>query len=894
MRGRWSPILPVGRQLKPRATPLLNRLPAEGEHRLKGAEIDRGRPLSFRLDGREIHGFAGDTLLSAAIASGLTGAGRHQGEPLALDERFSPAVLHRGGMHDRLNALPMAITPAVGGLDLVTLEQAGRPAYQQRLELLRGMLPAGRRRLGIAYDEDGALPSPWFDAVASEAIDADLAVIGGGLAGLSAALVAARRGERVVLVERRQWLGGDARFFGSTGDEAPPDEVVAGLLTALRSLPNATILTRTEAFALFEGTVRLTRVDIDAGIPVSRALKLNAPRIVLAVGSLERLPIFPGNRLPGVVGSVAAFHRADRFGVWIGRRALLSTATSVGYRAVMQARDAGVDVLRVADTRLNPQSRFIEFGKASGIPQARDLRAASAAPAGRRGGLLVRLEHDAEVGTRQHEEFTVEQFLVAGGWQPDLTLWHMAGGSSRWNAGEQRLEAEGRLHGIAMAGSVAGWRNGAACVASGQAAVARLYSRSVPEIRDPQIDAIYETPDHPCPVAAFDPSVDANAYLDGGTSLALRPAPPRRRRRGLWELKPRAPWGMADEARPLGVADVAAGVQVGEIPPDDAPIVAQERCITPGDIVDAGSKFPLHTPTSAAATEPPAYLAGRFGTRTTTWLVEAADGRAFEVGCLVHLNVDSTNPGEAIGVVFAPAPGGRTGGLAVIGKFPLADGEMLAVKDISAAIPVRLVDPLKPTEERPRLVPPPAAPARLPMAAILGLDGATAKQPIAGDGGPVPEAPAVPTEPERATETAATAPAEALSVMPAAGLAGNGAEVGGNEDAATGSAPEPVIAREASPPDAPAMLPAPEPEPAPEAPSLPEEAAATVPEAEAPVPMPVVAKAIDAAGPAVDGAPADGPPPLDAPLVRLDASDPQTVPSPEPESGNSDGKLAAE
>ena len=731
-----------------------NRLSAELDHRLRGSEIDRSKPLSFRLDGREIHGFAGDTLLSAAIATGLIGAGTHHGEPLALDERFAPAVLHRGGMHDRLQALPMAITPAAAGLDLVTLEHSARRGYQRWVEALRGLLPGGRRMLGTHFEAHGALPSPWFDVVAERRIEADLAVVGGGLAGLSAALTAARRGARVVLVERRQWLGGDAHFFGNTGDEPAVDETVSRLVMALRSLPNATILLHTEAFAAFEGAVRLTQVELRDGVPVSHALTLAAPRIVLANGCLERLPVFAGNRLPGVVSALAAYHRADRFGVWIGRQALLSTATSVGYRAVMQAKDAGVSVIRVADPRLNPQSRFIEFGKASGIPLARDLQPASVTPAGRKGGLTVRLEHGLEAAPRAPEQFTVDQFLVSGGWQPDLSLWHMAGGGSRWSAADHRLEAEGALNGIVLAGSVAGWRNGTACVTSGQAAVALLYGKAVAEVKDPQIDPLYETPDHPTPIGRLDPAVEGNAYLDGGVSLALRPQTRAGRSRRAWPWRRRAPWGTADQARPLGVADVAAGVQLGAIPPDDAAIVAQERCITPGDIVDAGKDAPVTTPVAAAAAAPPAYLAGRFGSRPMVWLVEATDGRAFEIGCLVHASVDSIDPLTAVGVVFAPAPTGRTGGLAVIGKASLAHGDALAVKDISAAIPVKLVDPAKPVEV-PLPVPPTPAPSPPPPAAAMPA------QPV------VAAAPAV--EPTPAPVHAAVDAAATAEAGPAAG-----------------------------------------------------------------------------------------------------------------------------
>src|SRR5688572_12285563 len=51
------------------AIPQPNRLAA-------GGMIDRRRPLSFQFDGRSFNGFAGDTLASALLASGVKLVGR--------------------------------------------------------------------------------------------------------------------------------------------------------------------------------------------------------------------------------------------------------------------------------------------------------------------------------------------------------------------------------------------------------------------------------------------------------------------------------------------------------------------------------------------------------------------------------------------------------------------------------------------------------------------------------------------------------------------------------------------------------------------------------------------------------------------------------------------------
>ncbi|MCW5604968.1 MAG: (2Fe-2S)-binding protein, partial [Burkholderiales bacterium] len=42
----------------------------------RGGLIDRGKPLSFRFNGRELQGYAGDSLASALLANGVHLVGR--------------------------------------------------------------------------------------------------------------------------------------------------------------------------------------------------------------------------------------------------------------------------------------------------------------------------------------------------------------------------------------------------------------------------------------------------------------------------------------------------------------------------------------------------------------------------------------------------------------------------------------------------------------------------------------------------------------------------------------------------------------------------------------------------------------------------------------------------
>ncbi len=65
-----------------------NRLGAGRQHALQGSAIDRSKPLKFRLDDRTICGFAGDTVLSALLASGLDSVGKLGGQPVGLSGRL--------------------------------------------------------------------------------------------------------------------------------------------------------------------------------------------------------------------------------------------------------------------------------------------------------------------------------------------------------------------------------------------------------------------------------------------------------------------------------------------------------------------------------------------------------------------------------------------------------------------------------------------------------------------------------------------------------------------------------------------------------------------------------------------------------------------------------------
>ncbi|ODT72129.1 MAG: hypothetical protein ABS75_04850 [Pelagibacterium sp. SCN 63-23] len=652
--------------------PQPNRLPADAARGFAGAQIDRDRPLRFRLDGREVSGFAGDTILSAALASGIDTLGRHGDTPVGLTSRSAPAVSHASLSGDPQRALPMARTPALDGAEIVTL--GGK-----RIGALARLFQPGRT-LGLPLEQAHVLDQPWRAVPGAPSATTDLVVIGGGVAGLSAALAAARAGLAVTLIEAGARLGGHSGLFGTQDGEDSPEESMARLSADIAANAAINVMVCTRAFAVRSGLVRAHRVEIVNGAAHGSVIDIATRQIIIATGALERLPIFAGNRLPGVIGTLDAYELASRFGVWAGRNALVATSSNPAYRLAMLASDAGIAIDRIFDTRPHPASRFIEFSRAYGMVQSPGTGPVAVTIAKAGGAIAV------EIDRPETEPISSERLLACGGWQPDLTLWHVAGGKSQWHGLHHRLEAVGQLDSIVLAGSAAGQLSRRGCIQGGADAVDQLLGRTRRPIDDLVIDPLYETPDAATYVAAPRDGA-APTFLDAGRQLLPRPAPPRRR----WPLPFRRPLAqgltsLSEAPQPLAICDVAAGVDLGLIPPDAAGVVAQERVA----LVPLALPSPAPDGTDKAPIRPedvPTYLAGRFGADARVVRLTPDEERSLETGSLLYRSSDIDQPLLAIGVVLRPAD---RGAIALVAKHAIRTGLPVSVRDRGRAIPAKL------------------------------------------------------------------------------------------------------------------------------------------------------------------------------------------------------------
>ncbi len=417
-----------------------------------GGRIDRAQPIRFGFDGRTFGGVAGDTLASALLANGVMlfgrsfkyhrprgvlGAGNE--EPNALVSvtrgpgRFTPNLrattteIHDGMSTESQNRWP-SLQSDIGAINdrLGMFLPAGfynKTFMWPRSFWERVYEPAIRRMAGLGNaptDEDP-------DHYASVYAHCDLLIVGGGPAGIDAALAESATGKRIILIDEQNELGG-----GALSDPAlwPWLERSVGDLAAAA---NIRVLTRTTAFGYYHdnfiGAVeRLTDHLADPGNrPREKLWRIRADEVVLAQGAIERPLVFDGNDTPGVMLASAARTFALRYGVAAGKSVALMAAHDSGWRDVFAMARAGVGISAIIDARATVGDALIAEAKTLGI---RVMLGHSVI--GVKGRHAVRGLTVARNDGSVQESLVCDALLMAGGWTPSVHLWSHSKGSLAW------------------------------------------------------------------------------------------------------------------------------------------------------------------------------------------------------------------------------------------------------------------------------------------------------------------------------------------------------------------------------------------------------------------------------------------------------------------------------
>lgn len=194
----------------------------------------------------------------------------------------------------------------------------------------------------------------------------DVAVVGGGPAGLAAALETATRGFSTVVLDLGLAPGGQLvkqihRFFGSEAHGAGTRGInIAALILQRAQEAGVEIMTQAQVYALdpgfrttyacgYHGGDSIPGVSSSVWPTCPRAESVLSRQLVLATGAAEIPVVFPGWTLPGVMGAGAAQTMANLWRVPPGRRVLMVGSGNVGLIVAYQLLQAGVSVAAVVE-----------------------------------------------------------------------------------------------------------------------------------------------------------------------------------------------------------------------------------------------------------------------------------------------------------------------------------------------------------------------------------------------------------------------------------------------------------------------------------------------------------------------------------------------------------------
>jgi sarcosine oxidase, subunit alpha len=428
-----------------------------GAYRIPGkGRLTPAKTLRFTFDGEKLTGLEGDTLASALLANGIHLTGRsfkyHRPrgiiaagpeEPNALMQISRDSVRTQPNvratcqeLYDGLQAKSQNRWPSLT-MDIGAINNLGSPLFAAGFYYKTFMWPKFawkkiyepniRAAAGLGHAPTEADP----DHYANRFTHCDVLVVGGGLAGLSAALSAAASGAEVILVEQNSVFGGALLFeSGITVEGKPGYDWAQETLAKLKAMANVRVLSRTTAFGYYAQnmvalnelvTEHVARPDSDT--PRERLWQVRAKKVVLATGAIERHMVFAENDRPGVMLSGAARHYLNHHGVAVGRKIGVYTAHDGAYAAAFDLKRAGCDIPAIVDLRKDVADALLAEATSLGIEV---LTAHSVVKAG--GRLRVSSMEARPVSGGAVRKFSVDALITSAGWTPTVHLFSQSRG----------------------------------------------------------------------------------------------------------------------------------------------------------------------------------------------------------------------------------------------------------------------------------------------------------------------------------------------------------------------------------------------------------------------------------------------------------------------------------
>ena len=436
-----------------------------------GGGINRTERISFKFNGKTLFGYKGDSLASALLANGIHLIGR------SFKYHRPRGILSSGS--EEPNALVQIIKdkdkaktdPNVRATQIEIYE--GLEAQSQNCwpnvkfdigeinSIFSSILPAGfyyktfmwpsklwrkyeyfiRKSAGLGKSPTEKDP----DKYDHKYYHCDVLIVGGGPAGITAALMAAKSGNKILLVDEKPEFGKNLLSSSKENikiNDLSPAEWIKVKRKELLNFKNIKTLNRTTVSAYHNYNYLIMMQSLTDHLSENekkgkirqRLWKVRAKKVILATGSIERPLVFDGNDRPGIMLSSAVKKYLNFYGVKCGNKIIIFTNNDSAYETAIELHNKNLKVQAIVDIREESSGDLPKKCNELGLKiYWKHTIVSSSGHTKVKNVSVMKLSKDNSVVIGKKIIIKCDSVAMSGGWTPAVHLFTQSGGKLDFN-----------------------------------------------------------------------------------------------------------------------------------------------------------------------------------------------------------------------------------------------------------------------------------------------------------------------------------------------------------------------------------------------------------------------------------------------------------------------------
>ncbi len=436
-----------------------------------GEGINQTEKISFKFNGKTLFGYKGDSLASALLANGIHLIGR------SFKYHRPRGILSSGS--EEPNALVQIIKdkdkaktdPNVRATQIEICE--GLEAQSQNCwpnvkfdigeinSIFSSILPAGfyyktfmwpsklwrkyeyfiRKSAGLGKSPTEKDP----DKYDHKYYHCDVLIVGGGPAGITAALMAAKSGNKILLVDEKPEFGENLLSSSKENikiNDLSPAEWIKVKRKELLNFKNIKTLNRTTVSAYHNYNYLIMMQSLTDHLSENekkgkirqRLWKVRAKKVILATGSIERPLVFDGNDRPGIMLSSAVKKYLNFYGVKCGNKIIIFTNNDSAYETAIELHNKNLKVQAIVDIREESSGDLPKKCNELGLKiYWKHTIVSSSGHTKVKNVSVMKLSKDNSVVIGKKIIIKCDSVAMSGGWTPAVHLFTQSGGKLDFN-----------------------------------------------------------------------------------------------------------------------------------------------------------------------------------------------------------------------------------------------------------------------------------------------------------------------------------------------------------------------------------------------------------------------------------------------------------------------------